>query len=475
MLDGLLKSRFYCKCKSDSKATRTRIEIIKKKRNAMQKYLRNDVADLLKNGLDINAYGRAEGLLVEMNRSSCYEFIDQCCEHILKNLSAMDKQRECPEECREAASSLMFAAARFADLPELRELRTLFSERYGNSLDCFINKEFAEKLKYGLPSKDAKLQLLQDIAAESGLEWDSKALENKLFNESAYNENIAKESNDYSLNNNIDGSVQKKDYRGTAYEIKNTREINPDRKKDDSRYEQKESNRNEEKESVKPQRDDIGPPLRDIQVDTIKRTERPNEPHLNGEENEDKPLTYKSIPPPYTKSEVSQPKNGDEDDLVPKTKPIPKSVRRRNPKPLPVREISEVDEKEKINKEKAAQGQRILKFFDGGGREQRDEEEKMMDKLLRHYSRKKGSSNEKGKGEEDSSKATKHKSRDGPNRVTSLPTVDLASPSETPKRHTRASSFQPELLHGKAHVHPKLPDYDDFVARLAALRGNSSD
>ncbi|KAL2498302.1 Ubiquitin--protein ligase [Abeliophyllum distichum] len=39
--------------------TKTRIEIIRKKRNAMQKYFRNDIADLLKNGLDINASGRA--------------------------------------------------------------------------------------------------------------------------------------------------------------------------------------------------------------------------------------------------------------------------------------------------------------------------------------------------------------------------------------------------------------------------------
>lgn len=49
--------------------------------------------------------------------------------------------RECPEECREAVASLMFAAARFADLPELRELRAVFTERYGNSIDCYANKE----------------------------------------------------------------------------------------------------------------------------------------------------------------------------------------------------------------------------------------------------------------------------------------------------------------------------------------------
>lgn len=49
--------------------------------------------------------------------------------------------RECPEECREAVSSLMFAAARFADLPELRDLRDTFTERYGKTLEAFVIME----------------------------------------------------------------------------------------------------------------------------------------------------------------------------------------------------------------------------------------------------------------------------------------------------------------------------------------------
>lgn len=49
--------------------------------------------------------------------------------------------RECPEECRAAVSSLMFAAARFSDLPELRDLREIFYERFGNSLELFVNQE----------------------------------------------------------------------------------------------------------------------------------------------------------------------------------------------------------------------------------------------------------------------------------------------------------------------------------------------
>ncbi|XP_039005836.1 uncharacterized protein LOC120133301 [Hibiscus syriacus] len=93
----------------------------------------------------------------------------------------MQKQSECPEECKEAVQSLIYAAARFADLPELRDLRTIFTEKYGNSLDSYLNQEFVQKLKVEPPTKEMKLQLMHDIAQEFYIEWDSKALEQKLF------------------------------------------------------------------------------------------------------------------------------------------------------------------------------------------------------------------------------------------------------------------------------------------------------
>lgn len=40
------------------KLTKNRIEVIKRKRRATEKFLKKDVADLLHSGLDINAYGR---------------------------------------------------------------------------------------------------------------------------------------------------------------------------------------------------------------------------------------------------------------------------------------------------------------------------------------------------------------------------------------------------------------------------------
>ena len=59
---------------------------------------------------------------------------------LILNVILLDFFRQCPEECRETVASLMFAAARFSDLPELRDLRDVFQERYGSGLECFVNQ-----------------------------------------------------------------------------------------------------------------------------------------------------------------------------------------------------------------------------------------------------------------------------------------------------------------------------------------------
>lgn len=126
---------------------------------------------------------QVEGFLAEKNMTFCYEYLEQCISTIYSNLSNMENQRwmrllfcfgwyfecslclseyfgfltfffwdihilfyssrfrECPSECREAVATLMHAAARFADLPEVRELRTVFTERFGSSLESFVSKE----------------------------------------------------------------------------------------------------------------------------------------------------------------------------------------------------------------------------------------------------------------------------------------------------------------------------------------------
>lgn len=190
MLDGLLgRSGFYSKSKSLIKQTRTRIDVVRRKRSATQRFLRKDIADLLASGLETNAYGRAEGLIAELILSSCYDFIDHVCEIILKHLPVLQKLRECPEDCREAIASIMFAAARFSDLPELRDLRDLFRERYGSSLECFANQKLKENITPKPPSKEKKVHLMQEIALELSIPWDSRSFEERMSNPSPAEQN----------------------------------------------------------------------------------------------------------------------------------------------------------------------------------------------------------------------------------------------------------------------------------------------
>lgn len=115
----------------------------------------------------------------------------------------------------EPISTLIFAAARFPDLPELRDLRCLFAERYGSHMESSVKAEvldhmcptsttfssfpvlfvslmsmiscyqFVEKIQKRSFSQEKKLQLIKDIAQGFSVTWDSSPFEHKLSNLSA--------------------------------------------------------------------------------------------------------------------------------------------------------------------------------------------------------------------------------------------------------------------------------------------------
>ncbi|PPR83503.1 hypothetical protein GOBAR_AA37210 [Gossypium barbadense] len=463
MFDLLLKPKFYTKCKSAIKMIKLRLETIKKKRNAVEKYLKNDVADLLKNGLDENAYGRASGLLMEQKRTACYDFIEQFCECISKNLSVMQKQRyfvtleyvllysylqngylinECREECREAVPSLIYAAARFADLPELRELRTIFTEKYGNSLDSYLNREFVQKLKAESPTKDTKLQLMHDIAQEFSFEWDSKALEQKLFKPPPLEQNNADDDR-YNL------YISKSD----TFEKSNNEDENG--LSNLHRYRRKKGN-------------EADLTSRGIMEDT-------DDKFKQNSSSEDEVIDQ-DIPKGSSASDESVSEDGIENRKpFYYSKPEPISVWRRPLRPPPgSKGLSGFGNNVAVNMSR--------KSTQMEGRDKRDEEEKRMDELLVHYSKKKSpfewvsrwktailtppprKQESEGTSKAPGLRSTKSNPISLPGRVASF-SKETTSSSERAGRHTRAAS---DGFAG--HVHPKLPDYDDLATRLAALR-----
>ncbi|XP_020578473.1 IST1 homolog [Phalaenopsis equestris] len=185
MFDILVGRKFSNKCKHSVKCIKCRIELIRKKKQVMVKYLKKDVADLLAGGHDANAFGRIDALIVEINHASCYDMIEQYCGCLLEHLSTMCKERECPKEAMEAVATLIFAAARFSDLPELIDLRSIFTKRYETRMESCINKEFVAKIQNKSFSKVRKLEVMEDIVQEFSVNWNSNMFENKMSNQSA--------------------------------------------------------------------------------------------------------------------------------------------------------------------------------------------------------------------------------------------------------------------------------------------------
>ncbi|WVZ25777.1 hypothetical protein V8G54_004321 [Vigna mungo] len=185
MFRWLLKPRFYSKCLSYVKALKIRLERIQNRKKAVLKFLKSDIAELLRLGLEHDAYTRANGLLLEQKMLSCYELVENFVGCISDHVEDLAKQKDCPDECKEAVPSLIYAAARFGDLPELLELRTIFTEKYGNSLEPYINKEFVERLRQDPPTREMKIGLLYDISQEFSIEWDDKSLRERLYTQSS--------------------------------------------------------------------------------------------------------------------------------------------------------------------------------------------------------------------------------------------------------------------------------------------------
>lgn len=203
-----------------------------------------------------------------------------------------------------------------------------------------------------------------------------------------------------------------------------------------------------------------------------------------------KPFTGKYVPPPYLK----KPKPVDKEiviqhgvdfddhnhgnDSITESKQKPKSVRRRALKPPPGREnLSSFGLDETTKRQNVHHNNHDQKDDDG------DDEERIMDELLVRYSSKRSPYEERDKVNKILKPSPLQQSAAGsgglvkaaavapPSRAASLP-LEPTSPVDPPRGHVRAVSLQPDMLNPSAHVHPKLPDYDDLAARLAALRGS---
>ncbi|XP_051189417.1 uncharacterized protein [Lolium perenne] len=178
------------KCKTEARMAAARMKLLRNRRDAQLRKMRGDVAALLRDGRDDTARIRVEHVIREQNTMAANEIIELFCELIVTRLPIIAKQKECPADLKEGICSLIFAAPRCSELPELSRMRDLFEKKYGKDFvaaavdlrpNAGVNNLLIEKLSVNKPSGQTKLKVLKDIAKEHQIDWDTTETEQDLL------------------------------------------------------------------------------------------------------------------------------------------------------------------------------------------------------------------------------------------------------------------------------------------------------
>ncbi|ONK81528.1 uncharacterized protein A4U43_C01F30190 [Asparagus officinalis] len=180
------RTTFGTRCKTCCNLAISRIKLLRNKREAQLKHMRKEIFDYLRTGQEAVARIRVEHIIREENIMAAYEILELFCEFVLARVPILETQKECPIELQEAIASIIFASPRCSDLPELLQIRNLFTVKYGKEFvsaaselrpDSNVNRLIIEKLTARAPSAEVKLKTLKGVAQEFNLDWDSSSTE----------------------------------------------------------------------------------------------------------------------------------------------------------------------------------------------------------------------------------------------------------------------------------------------------------
>ncbi|XP_028761618.1 uncharacterized protein LOC114720163 [Neltuma alba] len=186
MFDFLFGWSKASKCKKLIKKARCRLKLLKNRRLVTARLIRQDVAELIKNGRQRNAGNHVEQVIQYESLAAAYELLDYFCEFILTQLSYIRRHKDIPNDINEAVSSVIFASARCGDVPELSVIRKLFGQRYGEkfataAVELFpgnlVNHQLKENLSVKSVSDDFKYRMVDEISRDYCLQPKLLAIE----------------------------------------------------------------------------------------------------------------------------------------------------------------------------------------------------------------------------------------------------------------------------------------------------------
>lgn len=178
-LDALLGRNFKTnKFKATANLAISRVAVLKNQRQARCSIARSDVVQLLNLGHHERALLRVEQVIKEQNMLDVFDMVEGYCLQAIERINLIQQEKICPEELKEAISSLIYAATRCGEFPELQELRAIFTSRFGKEFatravelrnNCGVNTKMIQKLSTRMPSLEQRTKVLKEIAAENNI------------------------------------------------------------------------------------------------------------------------------------------------------------------------------------------------------------------------------------------------------------------------------------------------------------------
>ncbi|KAF5180369.1 Ist1-like protein [Thalictrum thalictroides] len=178
-MDALLRRNFKTsKFKSLVNLAISRLAVLKNQRQVRCSQARSDTSQLLNLGHQERALLRVELVIKEQNMLDAFLMMERYCHELIERVILIENNKECPDELKEAISSLIFAASRCGDFPELQEIRSVFASRFGKDFvsraaelrnNCGVNPKILQKLSTRHPSSESRMKVLQEIATENGV------------------------------------------------------------------------------------------------------------------------------------------------------------------------------------------------------------------------------------------------------------------------------------------------------------------
>ncbi|XP_011035046.1 PREDICTED: uncharacterized protein LOC105132985 isoform X1 [Populus euphratica] len=166
------------KFSSLAKLAVSRIAILKNKAQVRFSHARSDVIQLLNLGQQERALLRVEHVIKDQNMVDAFVMMEDYLHFLNDRVVLLETNRECPDELKEAVSSLIFASSRCGEFPELQEIRGVFVSRFGKEMaaravelrsNCGVNPKIIQKFSARQASLESRKKLLKDIAYDNGI------------------------------------------------------------------------------------------------------------------------------------------------------------------------------------------------------------------------------------------------------------------------------------------------------------------